>query len=76
MIKDIQINVGKVQVEYSGPNYKVDVELEEVDVYEVIDQIGVENILDQIGVKKILEQIDRDEIIDFVREDLFCEVKE
>jgi len=67
MNRDIQITVSKVSAEYSGSHYKVDVDLDGVDVDQVIDQIGVVD---------ILEQIDRDEIINFVRESLCCEVKE
>jgi len=66
MSKGIQITVDKVSVESIG-NYKVDVNLEGVDVYQFIDEVGVVS---------ILEQIDRDEIIGFVRENLCCEVKE
>lgn len=64
----LNLSVGSVNVE-SGTSRKVEVQLEDVDVSEVLDQIPVADAVNFYSVKEILDQISIDDVVKHFGED-------
>lgn len=64
----LNLSVGSVNVE-SGTSRKVEVQLEDVDVSEVLDQISVADVVNFYSVKEILDQISIDDVVKHFGED-------